>query len=76
MVVGPGYEARFRVGWDEPGYEARLPNNEEISPKVTSGRKYGVKSNNTYICSIIAPEPSNEGTPNCQIEVRRVSTVN
>ncbi len=31
-----------------------LPNNGERSPKVASGRKHGMESDNTYFCSIIA----------------------
>jgi len=63
-----------------------LPKNEERSPKVASGRKHGTVSDNTYFCPIIAvsefqlwkaiaPEPSNGGTPNFQLEVRRVRAI-
>ena len=63
-----------------------LPNNEERSLKVASERKHRTMSNNTYLCPIIAvskfllwkaiaPEPSNGGTPNFQLEVRRVCTI-
>ena len=63
-----------------------LSNNEERSMKVASGRKHGTVSDNTYLCPIIAvskfllwkaiaPEPSNGGTPNFQLEERRVCTI-
>ena len=63
-----------------------LPNNEERSPKVASGRKHETVPDNTYFCPIIAvsefqlwkaiaPEPSNGGRPNFQLEVRRVCTI-
>ena len=62
-----------------------LSKNEERSPKVASGRKHG--TDNTYFCPIIAvsefqlrkaiaPEPTNGGRPNFQLEERRVCTIN
>ena len=62
------------------------PNNEERLPKVTSGRKHGAVSGNTYFCPIIAvsefqlwkaiaPEPRHGETPNFQPEVRPLPVI-
>ena len=43
-------QSSYNVERSECGsMELRLPNNEERSPKVASGRKHGAESNNTYI---------------------------
>ena len=61
-----------------------LPNAAEILPTVALEKRQGTESDNTYNCPIFgyirtylwkAKEPSNGGTPNLELRVRRVCCI-